>query len=183
MISHVFLTWNSISNMRGALDSVKGIVDETIAVDSFSGDGTVDVLNEYGAKVYQKKFELSFSDLRNFGIEKANGEWILILDTDEVLSEATKALVPELVKDPKHDCYVFRRRNYIGGVLLKDKDYHFRLFRNYCRYVGRIHEQLTGYKSMMVVQNAEVIHTKTREGQNERNLKYDQINKEIKKIR
>lgn len=170
-ISLIILTWNSEAVLRAALDSVKSVVDEIIAVDSASVDGTVQILNEYGAKVYTMEMKDSWSELRNFAIEKVTHEWILSLDSDEYLTKEAAAKVPELVKNNDVDCYIIRRLNYLDGELQELKEYHPRLFRRHCRFVGNIHEQLVGFKKSVIVEEA-IMHKKSWKRQIEQNARY-----------
>ncbi len=66
--------------------SVKPLVDEMIVVDTGSTDRTKKIARAFGAKVYDFAWTDSFSDARNFSLSKASGEWILVLDADEVIS-------------------------------------------------------------------------------------------------
>ena len=182
-IALVILTWNCADVLRTAIDSVEKVVDEVVAVDSSSTDGTLDILREYGEKykyaveVYTKALKGSWSGLRNFGIEKSTNEWILILDSDEYLTGETIEMIPELVRSSEADCYIFRRLNYLDGVLQEAKDYHFRLFKRHCRYEGVIHEQLVGFNKSKVIEGAVVMHKKTRVRQKEQDERYLEFNR------
>ena len=68
------------------LNSVKPIVDEIIVVDTGSSDRSINIATAFGARVFEYDWENDFADARNFSISKASGEWILILDGDEVIS-------------------------------------------------------------------------------------------------
>ncbi|WP_421655148.1 tetratricopeptide repeat protein [Leptothermofonsia sp. ETS-13] len=72
------------------LKSVHGFVDEIVVVDTGSTDGTVDIARAFGARVYSFDWCDDFSAARNESLKYARGEWILVLDADEVL-------VPEIV--------------------------------------------------------------------------------------
>jgi len=92
----------------------------------------------------------NFSVLRNKGIAKATSDWILMLDSDEVLSQEAIRAIPTLIKDKNIDGYWFRRRWYWDTThYLKHglfyPDYQLRLFRNKpeYRYIHRVHEELT----------------------------------------
>ena len=176
-VTLVILTWNCADVLRTALDSIKDVVDEIVAVDSSSVDGTLDILKEYEAVIYTKALEGSWSKLRNFGIEKSTKDWILILDSDEYLTKETIGKIPELVKSSEVDCYIFRRLNYLDDVLQEVKDYHYRLFRKHCSYAGVIHEQLTGFNKSQVVEDAIVMHKKTLKRQKEQDKRYLEFNK------
>jgi glycosyltransferase involved in cell wall biosynthesis len=95
------------------------------------------------------KFEQDFSAVRNFAISKAEGDWFLFLDSDEVLSDELKKELQNLLKDPMVDGYWLSRKTFIS----KDRylkhglfypDFQLRLFRNHkqYRYHGAVHEQL-----------------------------------------
>lgn len=68
------------------LESVKDLIEEIIIVDTGSTDKTKEICNEYGAIIYDFLWSESFSEARNFGINKATKEWILYLDADEEIS-------------------------------------------------------------------------------------------------
>jgi tetratricopeptide (TPR) repeat protein len=68
------------------LASAKPIVDEMIVVDTGSADRSKDIAVTFGARVYDYDWQNDFASARNFSISKASGEWILILDGDEVIS-------------------------------------------------------------------------------------------------
>lgn len=58
------------------LNSVKDNIDEMIIVDTGCEDHTIDICRTFGAKMYKFSWNGSFVDARNFGIERANGDWI-----------------------------------------------------------------------------------------------------------
>ena len=93
---------NEESNVRRALESVKPLVDEMIVVDTGSTDRTRDIARELGAKVYDFVWTDSFADARNFSLSKATGDWILILDADEVISPSDHEALKKLIgKGPR----------------------------------------------------------------------------------
>lgn len=86
-LSLVMITKNEESKLKRCLDSVKCIVDEIIVVDTGSTDTTKDIALTSGAKVYDYKWNNNFSDARNYAINKSSGDWNLILDADEFISD------------------------------------------------------------------------------------------------
>ena len=79
-------------NLERCLDSFLPILIEPwvelVVVDTGSKDRTIEVAKNHNATVYEKTFTpWNFSDARNYGIGKANGEWIFILDADEELAQ------------------------------------------------------------------------------------------------
>ena len=59
-ISIVLATFNEEKNIRECLNSVKGLADEIVIVDGGSKDKTVQIANEYGAKVAVTSIPRSF---------------------------------------------------------------------------------------------------------------------------
>ena len=69
------------------LTSVKELVHEIIIVDTGSADRTIDVAEAFGAKIYHHSWEDDFSKHRNQSISYAAGDWILVMDADEVIAK------------------------------------------------------------------------------------------------
>src|SRR3990167_2567557 len=85
MISAVILTHNDESTIDRTLESVSWC-DEVIVVDDDSTDETVSIAKKFGAEVYSQTLNGDFSLQRNFGLTKAKGEWVLYVDSDEVVT-------------------------------------------------------------------------------------------------
>ena len=84
------------------LDNIKDIVDEIIVVDTGSSDKTKEMATGAGAKVFDFKWGDDFSSARNFSLEKATSNWILILDADERLDDKGKAEIRKLINIKDH---------------------------------------------------------------------------------
>ena len=85
-ISLCMIVKNEAKNIKRAIESVKVIVDEIIVVDTGSTDDTVKIAESLGANIYHFKWNDNFSEARNFSLEQATKDWILILDADESIS-------------------------------------------------------------------------------------------------
>ena len=85
-LSVLMITKNAGETLEKSIASVKKIADEIIVVDSQSTDRTIEIAKNYLAKVYVKEFS-DIGKQRNFGLSKAVGKWVLILDGDEIVSE------------------------------------------------------------------------------------------------
>jgi len=96
------------------LASVKPIVDEMIVVDTGSTDQSKDIAIAFGAKVFDYEWQNDFAEARNYSISKASGEWILILDGDEVISTKDHEHFRKIVqKTPRAPiAYSIFTRNY-----------------------------------------------------------------------
>lgn len=84
-ISATVITLNEERHIRQCLESLQGIADETIVVDSGSQDATVRIAAGLGAKTCVHEWT-SYANQKNFATSLAQYEWILSLDADECLS-------------------------------------------------------------------------------------------------
>lgn len=75
------------------LSSVRDFVDEMVIVDTGSRDRTLAIAQDQGAKVYPYVWNHDFAAARNASLQYAQGDWILVLDADEVL---VPAVIPSL---------------------------------------------------------------------------------------
>lgn len=159
MISAVILTKNEEKNIDACLDSVKWC-DETIIVDDYSTDNTVTRAKKKGAVIYQRHLQNDFSSQRNFGLEKASGDWILFLDADERVS---LSLAYEMQTNTSQqidhiDGYFIKRLDTIWGKQLKYGELGnitlLRLAREgKGQWKGRVHETWE-IKNTATLQNA-----------------------------
>ena len=76
---------NEEATLPLTLASVKDVVDEMVVVDTGSGDRTCEIAREFGARVYHFEWCDDFAAARNECLKHAKGDWILVLDADEVL--------------------------------------------------------------------------------------------------
>lgn len=73
------------ATLRRCLDSVRGVVDEIIIVDTGSRDRTIAIAQDYQASIYPFTWCDDFAAARNESLKYAQGDWVLVLDADEVL--------------------------------------------------------------------------------------------------
>jgi Glycosyltransferases involved in cell wall biogenesis len=114
-ISAVILTKNSEKKIEKCLASLKGWADEILLVDGGSTDKTAEIAAQYGAKVYLHPFSGSFAGERNFGNDKASSEWVLQLDSDEIVTDSLKSKCDEILPGTKYSAFKFRRKNVFLG--------------------------------------------------------------------
>jgi len=115
-LSVVIITKNEEENIKQCLESVKW-ADEIIVVDSFSTDKTVEIAKQYTKKIFLNDNSKCINLNKNLGMEKATGDWILVLDADEIVTPKLAAKLKEILrKDDKHfDGYsVIRECNFLG---------------------------------------------------------------------
>ncbi|MDQ6764250.1 MAG: glycosyltransferase family 2 protein [Bacteroidota bacterium] len=113
------ITLNEEKNLDRTLQSVKAIADEIIIIDSGSTDKTFEIAQKHNAKFIFHKWE-GFGKQKNFAIEQCSGEWILLIDADEVLSEELINRI-KFIKENEIEKKVFKinRCSICFGKLLK----------------------------------------------------------------
>jgi len=112
---------DSAKTLSRCLDSVRGLVSEIIIVDTGSVDNSVNIARSYGAQVYSDPWQNDFARPRNIGIEKARGQWILIMDPDETISKKDHIKVKTLTQIKKYDAFLLTTFNY--GPFSRDPKY------------------------------------------------------------
>lgn len=142
-LSVCMITKNEEKNISRCLESIKDIADEIIVVDTGSTDKTVEIANNYGAKVSFHKWNNDFSDARNESIKNATKDWILFLDADEELPKEEGLKLKELINNSNLEGFHCRLVNIIKNVNIGDS-LVFRIFKNNPKYKfkGKIHEQI-----------------------------------------
>lgn len=112
-ISAVMIAYNEESNIERCLESLT-FADEIIVLDSFSTDRTIEIARRFTDKVSQREF-VGFSDQRNAAKELASGEWLFVIDADEVVTPGLAAEIQEAVKSDEFDAYRMPRLTYFFG--------------------------------------------------------------------
>lgn len=85
------------------LESVKGIFDEIIIVDTGSKDKTKEIASKYTSKIYDFKWIDDFSAARNFSFSKATKEYIFWLDADDIIKEKDRIKLLKLKESLSSD--------------------------------------------------------------------------------
>lgn len=147
MISVIILTKNEENNITECLDSVSWC-DEKIVIDDHSTDKTVEIAKKKGVRVFIHSLVNDFSEQRNFGLEKAKGDWVLFLDADERVSSALWYEIMQHTSESIDDCngyYVKRQDTMWGKVLRHGEVGNIKLLRLAKRGVGKwegkVHER------------------------------------------
>lgn len=88
-ISVCMIVRNEERCLARCLESVKDLASEIILVDTGSSDRTVEIAQAFGAKVIHHAWNDHFAEARNVGLTQAMGEYILVIDADEVMVAGT----------------------------------------------------------------------------------------------
>ena len=126
---------NEAENLPRCLDCVKW-ADEIFVVDSQSGDGSIEIAHEHGAKVVQFEFAGTWPKKKNWALDHLpfRNEWVFILDADEVLPPAAEAEFRHAIAETGDILgYWINRRFMFMGRWLRHAYYpnwNLRLFRH-----------------------------------------------------
>lgn len=94
------------------LSSVAPILKEMVVVDTGSRDRTREIAMGHGARVIEVEWKDDFSAARNISLDHAAGEWILILDADEIIAEKDLGNLQEACLSGGFNAYTLITRNY-----------------------------------------------------------------------
>lgn len=136
---------NEEENLPECLESVKGLVDEVVLVDTGSVDRTVGIAESFGARVFHLPWPGDFSAARNESLDHATGKWILYLDADERLDgNGREDCLRKAASDPLVDAWSIPIRNFKYGSDAFDTTSNIRLFRNLpgIRFENEVHERV-----------------------------------------
>ena len=149
-ISGIVLARNAQELIKDCFESIDWL-DEIVLVDTGSSDKTVEIAKNFGAKII-KSSSGNFSDWRNLGAEKAGGEWLLYIDTDERVTPLLRKEIELLITNHQspttnYTAYAIPRRNILLGHEMSWggwwPDYVLRLIKkdSLISWEGKLHEQ------------------------------------------
>ena len=136
-ITVIIHTRDSQATLPRLLDSISW-ADECIVVDMESTDRTCEIALQYGVTLLSTSIVLRVDGIRNNFIERAQHEWIFILDSDEYLSADAGQVVRSLLEEygRNRDIFSIPRYNMIAGQIMRGSgwypDHQIRLFRKGC---------------------------------------------------
>jgi len=186
---------NEERSLPGCLESVNGLVDEIVIVDTGSTDSTKKIAERHGARIFDFEWCNDFSAARNESLKNCTGDWVLYLDADERIDKTFHGTIRGLISSGKADAYLLNLKSKIGTSA--DSQYHLvaypRLFKRMkgLKFVGKVHEQITTSLSVLrarivqtdviidhlgYAQNDDVIREKARRNYE---LLLDQIEKRV----
>ena len=156
-ISAIIITKNEERNIERCLQSLQGIVDEIVVVDTFSTDNTKAICEKYNVKFVQQEW-LGYAEQKNFANSLSSNDIIFSIDADEALSsELQQSLLDLKSTDKQHFvCQVNRLTNYCGKWIYHCgwyPDKKIRVFnRNTVKWTGTIHETLVYQDNTDIIQ-------------------------------
>lgn len=114
-ITATVITYNEEAHIGACLDSLAGVADEIVVIDSFSTDSTVDICRRRGCKITQRHLA-GYGAQRQYATSMASYPYILSIDADEELSPAlARNLMAMKAEGFTHRVYAFSRLNFFCG--------------------------------------------------------------------
>src|SRR5260370_26156235 len=118
-ITAIIIPLNEEKKLAGCLESLSGIADEIVIVDSGSTDGTESIARRFTDKFYFNKWP-GYAAQKNLAAEKSSSDWILSLDADERLSEELRRSISRIkTTDVSISAFKFLRKTYYLGRSIK----------------------------------------------------------------
>ncbi|PNQ82638.1 glycosyltransferase family 2 protein [Paenibacillus sp. F4] len=149
---------NESKTLGRCLDSVANLVDEIIIVDTGSTDSTKRIASEFNAKIFDYEWTDDFAAARNFALEKSTGDWNLVLDADEYISNECGEAIHNFIMSSSAIGKIKRIDMFLNDEELNfEQIYISRLFPSTCRYTGRIHEQISSNLPRVII-DVEIKH-------------------------
>jgi glycosyltransferase involved in cell wall biosynthesis len=143
-IAVVIPSRNSEKKIPNCLNSVKDWGDEIIVLDSESTDKTIEIAKSFNAEVITCPFLGNWAKKRNLGADRAKSDWILSIDTDEVVTEDFKKKCDEILPNTRYTAFKFWRKNFFLGHCFRYGGWYHKSQHLYKRglshYEGTIHE-------------------------------------------
>ena len=152
-LSLCMIVKNEEAQLARCLESVQGVAQQLVVVDTGSTDRTVAIAESFGATIVHHAWDGSFSSARNVSLDHATGDWILILDADECLTRGD--LLLEALTDPDEsvESCMLPLINFVGEQAHEEAVTapSVRIFRNRpeYRFTRALHEQI-----LMAIQSA-----------------------------
>lgn len=160
-LSVCLLTYNSARLLREVLEPLIPIADEIIIVDSGSGDETINISRSYGIEPVYNPFKTHAQQM-NHATGLASHNWVLCVDSDEILDEKTTAFILKLKagEEPEQEqAWRISRYWFVLGEQVRtiypvsSPDFPVRLFnRRQTRFNDRpVDDQAEGYSDSSVI--------------------------------
>jgi len=159
-ITGIILTKNNEDTIRESVLSIYDLVDELIIINDFSEDKTIEIIKDIDKKIniINKKLK-RFDKQRNYAINIAKNNWILMIDSDEIISKKLANSIKNISEEKNIDAYWSIRENWILNKHTYEK-YKNRpiLFKKYLKFIYPVHETILINKDNLKKLKGNLIH-------------------------
>jgi (heptosyl)LPS beta-1,4-glucosyltransferase len=156
-LSAVLIVKNEEKNLVTCLEKLRW-VDEIIVFDSGSTDKTRDVARQFTSHVYVEDDWQGFGIQRQRAQARASGDWILMVDADEHVTDELRQEIQQVVKEnDQNKVYEVPRLSWCFGGFIRHSgwypDYIVRLYPRQVAHYGpeRVHEKLNYEQTIEVI--------------------------------
>lgn len=165
-LSVALATYNEEKCIKDCLNSIKDIAEEIVVVDGSSVDKTVEIAKSFGAKVIITENKPVFHINKQLAIDECKGEWILLLDADEVvpsnLAQEIETITQQLTPNTYNAYFLKRKKMFLGRWMRKGGQYPdpvIRFFKKSKAYLPckSVHEQME-VEGKTGILNNELVH-------------------------
>lgn len=128
-LSLCMIVKNEEANLPKCLESVQNLVDEMVVMDTGSTDQTVEIAEKFGAVVPTFAWTNDFAEARNEALKYVTGDWVLVLDADEILNRKVASQIKEAIS--QDETLVVNLVRHEIGASQSPYSLVSRLFRNH----------------------------------------------------
>ncbi len=173
-ISLCMIVKNEEMHIARCLDSVAGLVEEIIIVDTGSTDRTVEIASGYTPKVYSYPWKDDFADARNESFSRASMDYCMWMDADDILEEEERDKFLELKQSLPPDVDMVMMKYHTSFDEAGKPSFSYfreRWIRNDERYrwIGTVHEVIPP-NGRIIYSHIGICHKKMGAGDPDRNL-------------
>ncbi|WP_397546087.1 glycosyltransferase [Rhodothermus marinus] len=171
LLSLCMIVKNEAEYLETCLKLARPHVDEIVIIDTGSTDGTQDIARRYADVFEEIEWPNSFAAARNYSLDRASGQYILILDGDEYIADSRDwILLRQIIQEVKPVAARLRVRNVLPSseLIAADVLWQERVFINHpvIRYRGKVHNQviegiaeyIINNRGSVVNINVEILH-------------------------
>lgn len=123
MISVVIVNYNEASSLVRCIKSVVKWADEVVVIDLESTDESKKHAQALGARWIPHKFVPYVEMVREFAINQAKGDWILVLDPDEEVKPSLQKLLTKVSQNYTQEILNIPRQNIFFGHWIRHTNF------------------------------------------------------------
>jgi tetratricopeptide (TPR) repeat protein len=140
LVTAALIVRDEAINLGPCLESLEGLVDEIVVVDTGSVDESPAIAAGYGARVVHHLWRDDFAEARNVSLDEARGQWILYVDADERIVEGDRGYLETLLTNATEVAFRVLLKPTLDSTPYRE----YRLWRHdpRIRFEGVIHERV-----------------------------------------
>jgi len=156
-LSIVLITKNEADKLDACLESVSW-ADEIVVFDSGSTDNTVEIARRFTDSIFVEPDWPGFGPQRQRAQQKAHGDWIMMIDADEVVTSELREEIKSVIShNDQSNVYAVPRMTWAFGAYIRHSgwypDYVVRIYPNALATYddAAVHEKVVYAEGLTVV--------------------------------